>query len=691
MDEFQHIKDRIGALEKTLLQHNDLYYAGETTEDSRIISDLQYDQLYRELADLYQRYPQFKYVDSILNKVGGVRNSVLSKVKHSFPMLSLSTKTGQTINECVDFYNFVINIAKSIHFDQDVIRFTGELKYDGVSLRLKYVDGFLTQAITRGDGSIGEDVTINAFQIENIPKIINKSTDHGFAEGVVWVCGECIIDNATFENINDQQIKNNKPIFSNARNLAAGTMRCGEPDLVKSRGIKFLIYDVVCEDKSKLSSSHVHNLLTLEKVGFSFGDFCLVSNADGLYSFYKDVEKRRKQLPYEIDGVVYKVNNLELRDHLGYTSREPRWAIAHKYIPQTATTTITAIDIQVGRTGKITPVARLKPVSVGGVVVSNATLNNQSYIRKKSICVGDEVIIQRSGDVIPEVIESITAAACSDSDSGRFWRMPRWCPLCSCEIVLSSDEKQAKCTGDIQCPGQIQRKLLHFCNRRAMNVVGIAEKIIEELLDKQIISNPAELMALTVSDFLKLRNVKERSAKKMTEAIDSARNTTASNFLFALGIPRVGEEISRYVISNIKDLDDLLSPEKLPHTCKLLHSVKGVGPIAANNLQSYFSDKRNIEMVTRLLTLVNIQQQPISSQKLSGMLFAITGTFTNATRDNIGDLIIKNGGKLTNSISDKVTYLIAGVGGGIKRQHALEFKIPVITEEQFFKLLENTK
>lgn len=677
---------RIEQLRSLLKEFDQKYYSGEQT-----IEDSTYDAMYRELQSLENQFPDLITSDSPTQRVSHAASTHLKKVLHSQPMISLYTEVDYTLQGAKDFHERVIRRLREQGITSNPTYAT-EPKYDGMSLRLRYVKNKLVQAITRGDGLIGEDVTLTAMTITNIPLEFEPISGNGIemtsGKYELEVCGEVMIRRSVFNELcKAKEEKGEKP-YANARNLVAGTMRQLDVNVARERKLVFYPYDVI---SAASTGGHIDNMDILSSIGFSpCWERRTAQTPEELFAQHENLANIRAILPYEIDGIVYKVNSNALRHTLGYTAREPRWAVAHKYAPEEAVSKVLDIEVQIGRTGKVTPVARIEPTFVGDVEVSNATLHNLSEVRRKGIYVGDDVVIRRAGDVIPEVVMSITTIPPWETDTRSAWQMPTECPLCFSRILLSEDLKQATCTGGCLCPGQTEARLIHFCSRKAMNIIGIADKTIQELLDKKMIFTAGDLMHLTEADFLKLEGVKETSAANMVKAIENSKRIEENKFLFALGIRRIGEEVSKKVLATIGSIQNLLDPDKLVSACTAVENTKGLGALISKELYEYFCDKSNLYVIDRII-LSGVQLLPFETTTgvLTGKSFCVTGSFLRMSREQLEDYIQSHGGKIVNSVSSKTSYLVAGSGGGGKRDKALQMGVPIISEDNLDQLIQS--
>ena len=640
--------------------------------DDPILPDSEYDQLYRELIALEQNHPDWITVDSPSQRVSGQANNLFSEVKHVVPMLSL---------------NNALENDEAIAFDRRCreglevtdIKYAAELKFDGLAISLRYENGILIQAATRGDGYSGEDVTANIRTIKAIPLKLKGS---GFPE-VMEVRGEVFMSHKDFNALNQQAIDKSEKTFANPRNAAAGSLRQLDPKITAQRTLSFYAYGIgQCQPQQLMPQSHSELLNTYQQWGLPVCQHrAIVKGIDGLISFYDKVSQLRDQLPYDIDGVVYKVNAREQQEDLGFVSRAPRFAIAHKFPAQEALTTVLGIDVQVGRTGAITPVARLAPVVVGGVTVTNATLHNEDEVRRKDIHIGDTVVVRRAGDVIPEVVSAILEKRPVAAAS---FVMPTHCPVCGSHIEKLEGEAIARCSGGLFCPAQRKQALLHFAHRRAMDIDGLGEKIVDQLVDLQIVRTPADLYQLGLMALANLERMGEKSAENLLAAIQKSRTNTLARFIFALGIRHVGESTAKDLAKYYGSIHALMDAKE-----EDLIQVNDVGPVVAKSLIGFLQESHNREVIEQLLSaglVLEVEQSQINPA-LVGKTFVLTGTLPTMSRDQAKLLLENAGAKVAGSVSAKTSYVVAGEEAGSKLEKAEQLGVPVIDEAELLKLL----
>lgn len=660
-------------LKEQIALHDQAYYLN----DSPVIPDIEYDKLYRELLSIEKTHPEWISEDSPSQRVSGKASNAFKPVKHGVPMLSL---------------NNALEEGEAIAFDRRCrellgkadIQYSCELKFDGLAVSLIYKNGALVQASTRGDGSVGEDVTANVKTIKAIPL---KLYGENFPE-LIEVRGEVFMRHEDFQLINAQAISKGGKVFANPRNAAAGSLRQLNPEITAQRPLSFFAYGVgQIISPDWMPSTHVLLMEKYLKMGLPVCDErALVVGENGIINFFREIGQKRDSLPYDIDGVVYKVNSFKEQELLGYVSRAPRFAIAHKFPAQEALTTIVAIDVQVGRTGAITPVARLKPVEVGGVTVTNATLHNEDEIRRKDIRIGDTVSVRRAGDVIPEVVNVLLDKRPLDAVK---FEMPLKCPICDSHIEKIEGEAIARCSGGLFCQAQRKQALIHFAQRRAMDIEGLGDKVVDQLVESQLVNNPADLYSLTLEQLIKLDRMGEKSASNLLVAINKSKNITLARFIYALGIRHVGEATAKDLAKKFKDINVLLSVSE-----EDLLSVNDVGPVVASSILSFTSELHNREVIRKLLDfgVVPFSENPKesnSTNKFVGKTFVLTGTLPNLSRDEAKDLLEKVGAKVAGSVSSRTNYVVAGSDAGSKLERAIELGIEILDEKQMLELLNS--
>ncbi|HVO87516.1 MAG TPA: NAD-dependent DNA ligase LigA [Casimicrobiaceae bacterium] len=666
---------RAAALREQLEQHNYNYYV----LDAPTISDAEYDTLYRELERLEAQYLSLVTPDSPTQRVGGAAIAELAPVRHAVPMLSIRTETDTTAGAAA---KFDARIRKELALPENAppVDYMAELKFDGLAINLRYENGMLVQAATRGDGEVGEDVTHNIRTIRAIPQRLRT----GRPPAVLEVRGEVYMRRKDFEALNERQRAAGQKTFINPRNTAAGAVRQLDPAMTAQRPLHFFAYGIGATQGFSLPPTQSALLDTLEQLGLPVNrDRRLAHGPADLVTFYDDVAARRNALPFEIDGVVYKVDSLAWQRQLGYVTREPRWAVAHKFPAEEMPTTVVDIGIQVGRTGAITPVARLTPVFVGGVTVTNATLHNEDEIRRKDVRIGDTVIVRRAGDVIPEIVRVLTERRPHDA---RTFVMPTSCPECGSAIERLPDEAVARCTGGLVCPAQRKQGLLHFASRRAMDIEGLGEKLVDQLVDAALVRTAADLYRLGVTHLAALERMAEKSAGNVLDAIGKSKSTTLQRFIYALGIRHVGEATARDLARHFGSLDALMAASR-----EQLMEVPDVGPVLAEAIADFFAEPHNVEVIEQLRACgVRWQEsEPARAPAgpLQGMTVVLTGTLPSLSRDEAKALLEAAGAKVAGSVSKKTSYVVAGADAGSKLAKAQELGVEVLDEEGMRRLV----
>jgi DNA ligase (NAD+) len=666
------ISARASWLRGELNRHNYAYYV----LDNPTIPDAEYDKLFRELQALEQTHPELASSDSPTQRVGAAPLPQFAQVTHSVPMLSL----GNAFDDS-DIIAFDRRVKDGLKLDGSVAYAT-ELKFDGLAINLRYEDGILVQAATRGDGATGENVTVNIRTVHAIP--LRLRTAH--PPRVLDVRGEVLMFKADFAKLNARQRDVGQKEFANPRNAAAGSLRQLDSRITARRALRFFSYGIGLLDGADMPPSHSALLDWYAELGLPVcGERAVVEGADGLLAFFHGIGNKRASLPYEIDGVVYKVNRLDQQRALGFVSRAPRWAIAHKFPAEEALTVVQGIEVQVGRTGAITPVARLAPVFVGGVTVTNATLHNEDEVRRKDIRIGDTVIVRRAGDVIPEVVAFVPEARPADA---REFTMPSVCPVCGSPIVRPEDEAIARCSGGwIKCAAQRKGGLLHFVSRRAMDVEGLGDQLIEQLVDKHIITTAADLYKLGVTALAGLDRMADRSAQNVLTALEKSKKTALARFIYALGIRHVGEATAKELARHFGSMDALTQATEAQ-----LLEVSDIGPVVARSIVAFFSDSLNIELIEQLRAAGIHWPEGVSESKpkpLLGKTFVLTGTLPTLTRDAAAEMIEAAGGKVAGSVSRKTSCVVAGEEAGSKLVKAQELGITVLDEAALRALLKS--
>lgn len=668
---------RAAQLRAEIERHAHAYYVLDTPS----IPDAEYDRLFSELQALESQHPELRTADSPTLRVGGAPLPEFTQVQHAVPMLSLNNAF-----EDEDIFAFDRRVKDGL---KDGLKQVGDveyaidLKFDGLAINLRYINGVFAQAATRGDGFTGEDVTENIRTVRNIP--LRLKLDRPPA--VLDVRGEVMMFKSDFESLNARQRAAGAKEFANPRNAAAGSLRQLDSKITAQRSLKFFAYGIGLLDGADLPESHRALLSWYREIGIPVcAESAVVQGVDGLLEFYRSIQEKRPSLPYEIDGVVYKVNAFAAQEKLGFVSRAPRFATAHKFPAQEALTTVLDIEVQVGRTGAITPVARLAPVFVGGVTVTNATLHNEEEITRKDIRIGDTVTVRRAGDVIPEVVASILEKRPTDAMA---FVMPTQCPICGSAIVKLEDEVIARCSGGwTKCAAQRKGGLSHFASRKAMNIDGLGEQLIDQLVDKDMVSTAADLYKLDLGALSKMDRMAEKSASNILAALEVSKKTSFARFIYALGIRHVGESTAKDLAARFGHLDTLENA-----TEEQLLAVPDVGPVVARSLLSFFADTSNRKLLDELVEAgihwPVVLQHADATSPLLGKTLVLTGTLPNLSRDQAAELIEKNGGKVAGSVSKKTSYVVAGDDAGSKLLKARELNITVLTEAELLKLCED--
>ena len=650
--------------------------------DAPQVPDAEYDRVFRELQALEEAHPALRTVDSPTQRVGGKPLPEFVSVRHAVPMLSIRTETN---TEPSGAQNFDTRVRKELGLAETdpPVDYVAELKFDGLAMSLRYEHGVLVQAATRGDGERGEDVTQNIRTMRQIPLRLGAD-----APALLEVRGEVYMRRDDFDALNERQRDAGLKTFVNPRNAAAGAVRQLDPAIAAQRPLKFFAYglgDVTPADQGgPVFETHFGLLQTLKLWGFPVA--AQVERAQGameLIAYHQKIGALRDQLPFDIDGVVYKVDSLALQRQLGFVSREPRWAVAHKYPAQEQITTVTGIDVQVGRTGKLTPVARLAPVFVGGVTVTNATLHNLFELRRKRVRVGDTAIVRRAGDVIPEVVGIVEQPRAAYVPN---FRMPRTCPICGSAVVREKTEVNHRCTGGLFCPAQRKQAMLHFAQRRAMDIEGLGEKLVDQLVDAQIVRTLPDLYKLGLVALAGLDRMADKSAQNILAALEKSKQTTLPRFLYGLGIRHIGEATAKDLSRHFGKLDAIMDA-----SVEQLLEVHDVGPIVALALRTFFDQPHNREVVEQLRAcgIHWPEEEPAARapQPLAGKTFVLTGTLPTLGRDDAKALLEAAGAKVAGSVSKKTDYVVAGEEAGSKLAKALELGVAVLDEAGMLALL----
>jgi DNA ligase (NAD+) len=663
---------RAAALRRELEEHNHRYYV----LDRPIISDAEYDKLFHELVQLETEHPELRTNDSPTQRVGGAPLADFPPVKHRVPMLSLNNAFDR---DDIDAFDRRAREALGV----GAIEYAAELKFDGLAISLTYENGAFTQGATRGDGATGEEVTPNLRTVRTIPLRLHGSRWPSLLE----VRGEVLMLRRDFDRLNRSQRQREEKEFANPRNAAAGSLRQLDSRITAQRPLRFFAYGVGEVEGARLPGKHSLLLDWLAELGFPVNDQRrVVRGPEGLMDYYMRMQAQRASLPFDVDGVVYKVNDMAQQRELGFVARAPRFAIAHKFPAEEANTEVVDIEVQVGRTGAITPVARLKPVFVGGATVTNATLHNEDEMRRKDIRIGDTVVVRRAGDVIPEVVAVILEKR---PHGARAFRMPSHCPVCGSAVVKLPDEAVARCTGGLFCPAQRKQALLHFASRRAMDIEGLGEKLVDQIVDAELVRTPADLYKLDLQTLANLERMGEKSAQNVLAALERSKRTTLERFIYALGVRNVGEATAKDLSSHFGSLEPLLEADE-----EALEQVNDVGPVVATAVRQFFAEKHNRDVIERLRRVgVQWQDQPPrrapASGSLTGKIFVLTGTLPTLSRDEARALIESNGGKVSGSVSKKTDYVVAGADAGTKLAKAQELDVPILDEDALLRMTKS--
>ena len=651
-------------------------------KDAPTIPDAEYDRMFSELQALEAAHPEAVSNDSPTFRVGAAPLPEFKQVAHTVPMLSLNNAFADG-----DIDNFDRRVREGIGAAQ--VEYGAELKFDGLAISLRYENGLFVLAGTRGDGATGEDVTANIRTIRGIPLRLH-GVQGATVPAVLEVRGEVLMYKADFLKLNARQRDAGQKEYANPRNAAAGSLRQLDSRITSARNLSFFAYGIGAVEGAALPASHSGLLDWFETLGLPVsGERRVVTGAEGLLAYYRDIGQRRAALKYEIDGVVYKVNRVEDQQQLCFVSRAPRFAIAHKFPAEEALTQVLDIEVQVGRTGAITPVARLAGVFVGGVDVRNATLHNESEVRRKDIRIGDTVVVRRAGDVIPEVVSFVPEKRPQDA---REFVMPANCPVCGSPIVRLEDEAVARCSGGwTHCSAQKKGGLMHFVSRRAIDVEGLGDQLIEQLVDKELIHTAADLYRLDAEGLAGLDRMAKKSAQNVVGALDKSRDTTFARFIYALGIRNVGESTAKALAQHFGSLPALLHAAAYEGGLQLLE-VDDVGPVVARSISEFLTDADNLALVNQLATELRWKDGAHAMKKteggLAGKTFVLTGTLPTMGRDDAGALIEEAGGKVSGSVSKKTSYVVAGSDAGSKLAKAQELGVTILDEAGLLALLE---
>ncbi len=675
--------ERAATLRLQLQRHAHLYYVLDAPQ----IPDAEYDRLFTELQALEAAFPVLRTPDSPTQRVIGQVLDGFVPVHHAVPMLSIRTETDHGESGA---YVFDQRIRKELGLEpgEPPVQYQAELKFDGLAVTLRYVDGVLVQAATRGDGETGEEVTQNIRTIGQIPLRLHAARP----PSVLEIRGEVYMRRDDFEALNEQQRQKiaqgqkNEKIFVNPRNAAAGALRQLDPGIAKQRPLSFFAYGTG-ETRNWPDQPDTQSVMldALQVFGLPVSEHRAVAEgAEELVAFHQKIAALRESLPFDIDGVVYKVNRLDWQRQLGFVSREPRWAVAHKFPAQEEMTVVQAIDIQVGRTGKLTPVAKLAPVFVGGVTVTNATLHNEDEVRRKDVRVGDAVVVRRAGDVIPEVVSVVMDRRPRGTEP---FTMPTTCPVCGSDVERLDGEVDTRCTAGLFCAAQRKQAILHYAQRRALDIENLGEKLVDQLVDQGLVSTLPDLYRLTLTQLSALERMAEKSASNLLDGLEKSKSTTLARFIFGLGIRHVGETTAKELARHFGTLDALIGADDAALT-----QVSDVGPVVAQSLRHFFGEPHNREVVAQLrIAGVHWPEHKgtpqYSTTHLSGKIFVLTGTLPSLSREKAAALLEAVGVKVTGSVSKKTDYVVAGTDAGNKLEKARELGVPVLDEAGMLALL----
>ena len=662
------VQSRIDELRREIDHHNHRYYV----LDDPVVSDAEYDRLMRELTELEENYPEFLSPNSPTQRVGAQPLTEFSTVAHTMPMLSL--QNAMSADEVTDFDKRVKKLL-----DVTDVEYVMEVKIDGLAVELVYENGEFILGSTRGDGYTGEDITQNLRTIKSIPMKINGAGGVPIPE-LLEVRGEIYIGRKEFEELNKRRELSGEPLFANPRNAGSGSVRQLDPKITAGRKLNIFCY-AAGEIRGVNFETHFQFLDYLKKWGFRVNPYAKpCRNIDELFEHYNEIHDMRDQIPYEIDGTVIKVNRLDYQNILGAVSRSPRWAIAYKFEAHEETTMIKQIDVQVGRTGALTPVAILEPVTVSGVEVSRATLHNEDEIKRKDIMIGDTVIVSRAGDVIPEVVRVLKE---NRTGTEKPFEMPGKCPVCSEEVIRPPGEAIRRCI-NINCPAQIKGSIEHFASKRAMDIDGLGEKLVEQMVDKGIIRDVSDLYYLTKETLASLDRMADKSAQNIVDAVNASKKRSFARFIYALGIRNVGEHISTLLAERFEHIEELAEA-----TEEQLINIPEIGPEVSSSIVAFFSDGKNRETIRRILDAgVEIEYGPVSKKTLEGFTFVFTGSMKSMPRDEARKKAESLGAKTAPSVSKKVTHVVAGEEAGSKLDKARELGLTVLSEEKFLEMIQ---
>lgn len=668
ISELERTRRRAEELRRQLHEHNYRYYV----LDNPIVSDAEYDRLLRELQEIEAKHPRLVAPDSPTQRVGAKPSEEFGEVRHAVSMLSMDNAFNDE-----EVHEWDRRCRENL--ERDVVEYTAEPKFDGTSVSLRYRKGVLIQAGTRGDGETGEDVTVNVRTVRTVPLRLQGS---GWPR-VLEVRGEVVIPKQDFERLNAEQLQRGEKIFANPRNAAAGSLRQLDPKITALRPLRFFPWGLG-EVSEPVARHYSEVVARLHDWGFRVTEFFQAARGvDACLAYYRRMLESRERLPFEIDGVVYKVDDLRARELLGFTARAPRWALAHKLPAHEETTVVEDILASVGRTGVITPVAKLKPVQVGGVTVSNATLHNMDELERKDVRIGDTVIVRRAGDVIPEVVAVIKEKR---PPRTRKWHMPDKCPVCSSQVMREEGEAAHRCMGGLYCPAQRMGAILHFASRHAMDIQGLGDKLVEQLVEKGMVKTVADLYRLKLNELAALERMGEKSAQNLLEQIEKSKRITLARFLNALGIPEVGEATAVRLATYFGDLDPIMEADR-----ETLEAVPDIGPAVADDVYTFFHQQHNREVIRKLhdagVHWLKVERRSTGELPLDGKSFVLTGTLVSMTRDEAKARLQALGATVSGSVSKKTDYVVVGEEPGSKAEKAHELGVQVLNEKEFRELI----
>lgn len=659
--------NRVKQLRDMINQHNYRYYVLDDPD----VPDIEYDRLMQELIAIENELPELKTASSPTQRVGARPLDSFPEIKHEMPMLSLGNAF--TEDEMTAF-------DRRVHekLNVDVVEYLAETKLDGLAVSILYEGGQFVRAATRGDGATGEDVSLNVRTIKSVPlSLLDKKYPQR-----IEIRGEVFMTHDSFKKLNENQKQSGGKIFVNPRNAAAGSLRQLDSGITAQRNLKFFAYGVGILEGVDLPETHAKLLSMLSNWGMPVSpETSVMKNLSACFEFYQVIANRRSSLGYDIDGVVFKVNRLDQQAMLGTVSRAPRWAIAYKFPPEEELTKVLGIDVQVGRTGALTPVARLEPIFVGGVTVTNATLHNEDELKRKDVRVGDTVIVRRAGDVIPEVLKVVLERRPEDT---KVFKMPSRCPVCGSDVEREEGETVLRCSGGLYCSAQQIQSIIHFASRRAMDVDGLGDKLIEQLVEKQLIGDVSDLYRLEQKQLVSLERMAEKSANNVISALNHSKQTTLDRFIYALGIREVGDATARSLANHFGNLSAIQSAHEAA-----LEEVTDVGPIVAKHIATFFSQKHNQEVIENLLA-AGVHWPDVelkTEQPLKGKTFVITGTLESMNREQAKQRLLELGAKISGSVSRKTDYVVAGSDPGSKVEKARQLEVEILDETEFLSLL----